>query len=105
MRDYDRLARRYKRISWFGIFLNMLFVIPLVFAPQFILRLLALNVDPLLWARASGMLVFIITAFYVPAVFNLKRYRINAWLAIFPSRVFGATFFFSAVFFHKLRDT
>jgi hypothetical protein len=98
MRDYDRLARQYKRISWFGIFLNMLFVIPLVFAPQFILRLLALNVDPLLWARASGMLLFIITAFYVPAVFNLKRYRINAWLAIFPSRVFGATFFFSAVF-------
>ena len=59
MSDYIRLARWYKRISWFGIFLNMLFVIPLVFAPRFILGLLALNVEPVLWARAAGMLLFI----------------------------------------------
>ena len=44
------------------------------------------------------MLLFIISAFYVPAIFNLKRYRANAWLAILPSRVFGSTFFILAVF-------
>jgi len=98
MNEYERLARWYKWVTWFGIFLNMLFVIPLVFAPQFFLDLLALHLEPVLWARISGMLLSIISAFYIPASLDLKRYRIHAWLAIFPSRAFGSTFFFLAVF-------
>ena len=34
MNEYERLVRWYKRVTWFGIFLNMLFVVPLVFAPR-----------------------------------------------------------------------
>ena len=98
MNEYERLVRWYRRVTWFGIFLNLLFVFPLVFAPRTILKLLALDLEPVLWARSSGMLLFIISAFYVPAIFNLKRYRANAWLAILPSRVFGSTFFILAVF-------
>jgi len=98
MNEYERLARWYTWVTWFGIFLNMLFVVPLVFAPQFILDLLALHLEPVLWARISGMLLSIISAFYIPASLDLKRYRIHAWLAIFPSRAFGSTFFILAVF-------
>jgi Na+-driven multidrug efflux pump len=73
MNEYERLVRWYRRVTWFGIFLNLLFVFPLVFAPRTILKLLALDLEPVLWARSSGTLLFIITAFYVPAIFNLKR--------------------------------
>ena len=36
--------------------------------------------------------------FYFPASLNLKRYRLYAWLAIFPARFLGAVFFILAVF-------
>jgi mono/diheme cytochrome c family protein len=98
MKEYKRLVKWYNRVTWFGIFLNLLFVFPLVFAPRTILKLLALDVEPVLWARISGMLLFIISAFYIPPTLDLNRYRANAWLAILPSRVFGATFFILAVF-------
>ena len=98
MSDYQRLARRYFWVTWVGIVLNMLFVFPLVLAPDWILKVLNLYLEPTLWARISGMLLFIISVFYIPAAANLKRYRANAWIAILPSRVFGSTFFFLAVF-------
>jgi hypothetical protein len=39
----------------------------------------------------------IIPAFYMPAAIDFGRYRANAYIAIFPSRTFGASFFFFAV--------
>lgn len=98
MSDYDHLAQLYKRVTWIGIFLNMLFVVPLLFAPRFALDILQLNVEPLIWARIPGLLLFTISVFYIPASFDLKRYRAHAWIAIAPSRAGGALFFFGAVF-------
>ena len=40
----------------------------------------------------------ILSIFYIPATLDLDRYRIFAWLAVFPSRTFGGVFFFLAVF-------
>jgi hypothetical protein len=51
----------------------------------------------LIWARESAGLLMIISTFYVPAAVDFGRYRANAYIAIFPSRTFGATFFFLAV--------
>lgn len=85
------------RVVWLDIFVNMLFVFPLVFAPAWILGLLRIPLDQLIWARVAGMLLFIISVFYIPATWDLRRYRATAWIAIFPSRSFGATFFFVAV--------
>lgn len=99
MSDYGHLEKWYKRVTWFGIFLNMLFVIPTFFFPAWILRLLDLEFEPMIWAQTSGMLLFIISAFYVPAALDLKRYRASAWLAIIPSRFCGFSFFYIAVFF------
>ena len=92
----NRYERWHGRIGWLGIILNMLFVFPLVFAPGWILGLLNIPLDQLIWARAAGMLLFIISIFYIPSTWNLRCYRATAWIAIFPSRTFGATFFFLA---------
>ena len=96
---YTQLARWYKNVTWFGIFLNSLFIFPLLFAPSFFLKLLGLSADPIIWAMLPGMLLLWISVFYIPASLNLKKYRVMAWLAIFPSRVGGATFCISAVVF------
>lgn len=98
MADIEHIERWYKRVTWTGIFLNLTFVVPLVFAPTFALKLLNLHVEPLIWARIPGLLLFAITALYVPAAVNLRRYWAIAWIAVYPSRGNGAIFFFAAVF-------
>src|SRR5262249_56436141 len=88
---------RHTKVVWFGIFLNLLFVVPLLFFPRWMLDLFNIPLEELIWARASAGLLMIISAFYVPAAIDFVRYRANACIAVFPSRTFGATFFFFAV--------
>ena len=88
---------RHTILVWFGIFLNSLFIIPLFFFPRWMLDLFAIPLDNLIWARESAGLLMIISVFYVPAAVDFARYRANAYIAVFPSRTFGATFFFLAV--------
>src|ERR1700761_7055492 len=88
---------RHTILVWFGIFLNALFIIPLLFTPRWMLDLFGIPLDQLIWARESAGLLMIISVFYVPAAVDFGRYRANAYIAIFPSRTFGASFFFFAV--------
>jgi hypothetical protein len=88
---------RHTILVWFGIFLNTLFIVPLLFFPQWMLDLFHIPLNELIWARASGGLLMIISVFYVPAAIDFDRYRANAYIAVFLSRTFGATFFFFAV--------
>jgi hypothetical protein len=88
---------RHTILVWFGIFLNALFVIPMLFFPRSFLDLFNIPLEELIWARASAGLLMIISVFYVPAAVDFVRYRANACIAVFPSRTFGATFFFVAV--------
>jgi hypothetical protein len=88
---------RHTFLLWFGIFLNSLFIIPLLFFPRWMLDLFSIPLEELIWARESAGLLMIISVFYVPAAIDFGRYRANAYIAIFPSRTFGATFFFFAV--------
>jgi hypothetical protein len=92
---------RHTILLWFGIFLNGLFIVPLLFSPRWMLDLfnIPLGDEQLIWARASAGLLMIISTFYVPAAIDFGRYRANAYIAVFPSRTFGATFFFCAVVF------
>ena len=89
---------RHALIVWLGIVLNMGFVIPLIFAPEWFLHLFGLRAEPLIWPRFSGVLLAIISVFYIPATFDIDRYRIFAWLSVFPSRCFGVLFFSVMVF-------
>ncbi len=88
---------RHTILVWFGIFLNSLFIISLFFFPRWTLQLFAIPLENLIWARESAGLLMIISVFYVPAAIDFGRYRVNAYIAVFPSRTFGATFFFLAV--------
>jgi hypothetical protein len=88
---------RHTILVWFGIFLNTLFIVPLLFFPQWLLDLFNIPLKELIWARESAGLLMIISFFYVPAAVDFGRYRANAYIAVFPSRTFGATFFFFAV--------
>jgi hypothetical protein len=88
---------RHTILVWFGIVLNALFIVPLLFFPQWMLDLFAIPLKELIWARESAGLLMIISCFYVPAAVDFGRYRANAYIAVFPSRTFGATFFFLAV--------
>lgn len=89
---------RHALFVWIGIVLNLFFAIPLVFYPVEITSFFGIQILQPIWTRACGMLLLIITVFYVPSTFDLARYRVYAWIAIFPSRSFGATFFTVAVF-------
>ena len=84
-------------VTWLGIALNMAIAIPFFFVPAWSLDLLSIPHPPLIWARVGAMLLVIITAFYIPMTLDLDRFRIMAWLSIFPSRTFGATYFTVAV--------
>ena len=88
---------RHTILVWFGIFLNALFIVPLLFYPRWLLDLFDIPLKELIWARELAGLLMIISVFYVPAAVDFGRYRANAYIAVFPSRTFGATFFFLAV--------
>jgi hypothetical protein len=88
---------RHTVLVWIGIALNALFVVPLLFVPRWMLDLFGIPLDQLIWARTAAGLLMIISVFYVPAALDLGRYRANAYIAIFPSRTFGALFFFFSV--------
>lgn len=88
---------RHTILLWLGIFLNLLFIIPLLFFPQWMLDLFSIPLKQTIWARESAGLLMIISAFYIPAAIDFGRYRANAYIAVFVSRAFGATFFFFAV--------
>lgn len=81
------------RIIWAGIVANLVFVVPLFFAPEFLLGLLGIELDRVIWARFAAMLLFIISVFYIPAAMDIDRYRANAWFHCIPSRAGGAIFF------------
>ncbi|MDZ8094334.1 MAG: hypothetical protein RMZ42_20745 [Nostoc sp. DedQUE05] len=96
----NNYAKWFSRVTWVGIIVNMLFVIPSCFFPELMLTFLQMHIpEPIIWVRAAGMLLFIISAFYIPGALDPYRYQATAWISIFPSRAFGSTFFICAVFF------
>lgn len=96
----NNYAKWFSRVTWVGIIVNMLFVIPSCFFPELMLTFLQMHIpEPIIWVRAAGMLLFIISAFYIPGALDPYRYQATAWISIFPSRAFGSTFFICAVLF------
>ena len=101
MKRIDPLSRwkiRHAAIVWLGIFLNLGFIIPLLFWPEWFLSLFGLRAEPLIWPRFAGLLLGILSIFYIPATLDIDRYRIFAWLSHNPSRTCGALFFSAMVF-------
>jgi len=88
---------RHGIVTVLGIAANLVFAIPLLFAPEFILGLFGIPMGQLVWPRFAGGLLIILSCFYVPMVVDIDRFRALAWLQIVPSRLFGTVFFLTAV--------
>jgi hypothetical protein len=97
-RSLSKWKARHAILVWLGIILNFAFVLPLLLWPEWILGLFQIPVNQLIWPRFSALLLGLLSIFYIPATLDIDRYRVFAWLAVFPSRTFGAVFFFLAVF-------
>jgi ribose/xylose/arabinose/galactoside ABC-type transport system permease subunit len=89
----NHYARWYSRVVWLGVLLNMIFVVGTFFFPLDFLEILNIPAPPTIWIRTSGMLLCIISIFYIPGAVDPMRYRWTAILAVVPSRAFGSTFF------------
>jgi len=94
----EQYTQCHSKVVTIGIIANLIFIAPLILFPACFLQFLGVHLDGLIWARVSGFLLLLVSILYIPAVINLDRYRVNAWLAIFPSRTFGTVFFAVQVF-------
>jgi len=58
---------------------------------------------PVLWTRFAGLLLILLSVFYMPAGLDSRRYRVIAWLAVM-SRLAGTVFFvgFQSADYHAL---
>jgi hypothetical protein len=87
-------AKRFSIVLWIGIVANGVLSVPVIFFPQALLNILGFRptADPV-WTAFSGLLIVLLSLFYIPAALRPYRYRINAWLAVY-ARAQGVIFFF-----------
>ena len=97
-------GRWFKRVLWLGIIANCALAVPTMFAPARMLELTSLPMaTPLVWPQFAGLLLVLLSVFYMPAGVDLDRYRVVAWLAV-GARLAGVVFFvgFQAAAYHML---
>lgn len=86
-------ARWFSRVVWVGIAANLALALPTLLVPARMLALSRLPVtEPLLWTQFAALLLILLSAFYVPAARDPRRYALVAWLAVF-ARLAGFVFF------------
>ena len=83
----------FKRVLWLGIIANLALAVPTVLAPGRMIVLTGLPpATPLVWPQFAGLLLILLSIFYMPAGIDFVRYRANAWAAV-GSRLAGVIFF------------
>ena len=88
------------RVVWIGVLANLSFALPAIFLPSLTLGFLNLEpTTPYIWVRFAGLLLFLLSLFYLPAASNLYQYRAIAYLAVF-ARLVGMTFFGIGILFY-----
>src|SRR5262245_59803562 len=96
--------RWFRRVLWTGIVANLALSIPTLVAPARTMAMYGLPpASPLLWPRFSGLLLILLSVFYIPAGVDPNRYRVVAWLAV-AARLAGVVFFvgFQSAEYHRL---
>jgi len=97
-------GRWFKRVLWLGIASNLALAIPTILAPARMLDFSSLpTATPLVWPQFAGLLLVLLSVFYMPAGIDLDRFRAVAWLAV-GARLAGVVFFviFQAAAYHTL---
>jgi hypothetical protein len=86
-------GRWFMRVMWLGIAANLALALATMAAPDQMTAFSNLpTVTPNLWARFAGLLLVLLSVFYMPAAIDPDRYRATAWLAV-GSRLAGVLFF------------
>lgn len=86
-------GRWFRRVIWIGILANCALAIPTIFAPARMVEFSNLPpASPLVWPQFAGLLLVLLSIFYMPAGLDPDRYRLNAWFAV-GARVAGVVFF------------
>ncbi|MGJ5632319.1 hypothetical protein [Nostoc sp. CALU 1950] len=90
----NKYAVWFRALVWLGVIQNCVMGIPAIFAPSWLLELLHQRPteDPV-WTSFAGLLVVLLSLFYIPGGNDPYRYTSNAVLAIF-ARSQGVIFFF-----------
>jgi hypothetical protein len=84
----------FQRVMWLGIVANLALAVPTLLWPLQMLSFARLPVPaPVVWVQFAGLLLILLSAFYVPAAIDCRRARVNAWLAV-SGRLAGTVFFF-----------
>jgi hypothetical protein len=97
-------GRWFKRVLWLGILANFGLAVPTILAPARMIQFSSLPpASPLVWPQFAGLLLVLLSVFYMPAAIDLDRYRVVAWLAV-GARLAGVVFFvgFQAAAYHML---
>ena len=93
MLSVDTAKRWFRRVLWIGIGANVALAVPTMAAPAMMLDFACLpTATPDLWVRFAGLLLVLLSVFYMPAGFDPDRFRPVAWLSV-ASRLTGAVFF------------
>jgi len=90
----NKYAVWFRRIVWLGVIQDWAIGLPAIFAPTWLLELLHQRPtqDPV-WTSFAGLLVVLLSLFYIPGANDPYRYTANAVLATL-SRPPGVLFFF-----------
>ena len=80
----------FSRVVWLGILVNLLFIVPQLFMPDFINMNYNLPVGGSnVWNEAHGMMVLALSIFYIPAALDPLRNAGYSWLLVL-SRLLAA---------------
>lgn len=99
-----------KPLFWFRLLValggiaNLAFAIPAFFMPELLARLIDTgNIDPNVWLRNVGILLIILSSFYIPAIRDPFRYLFNS-IALVVGRFSAGVFFLILVLYADYPD-
>jgi hypothetical protein len=93
MTSSSTAGRWFGRVMWLGIVSNLALAVPTLLMPERMIALTRLPpASPVLWVQFSGLLLILLSVFYMPAAIDFVRYRVVAWMAV-GSRLAGVIFF------------
>jgi len=96
---YYRALRWFRITVGFGFVINMVFVLPALFAPRFLETLSDFGVtNTVHWLQNVGILLAIVTIMYIPAIKDPFRYLFNCYLLV-GGRFSAGLLFLSGVLF------
>jgi len=91
------VERWFGRLIWLGVLANLALAIPTVLFPSQLLAMAELpQATPVVWPRFAGLLLVLLSAFYVSAARDWGRHGLAAWLPAWlsvVSRLVGVLFF------------